>query len=106
MNNSKLNFLFIGSCLGSEIEGIPVLGNLLHFSLDIDWHTKVYAFDEKHYIVEEAFLDHENCKWSKNYFKVVKNTFNWNIEKEGNQIYLQNEEIKQKTKKFIVQKGL
>jgi len=97
MNETKLNFLFIGSCLGSEIEGTPVLGKLLHMNPDIDWHTKVYACDEEHLIVEEAFLDHSECKWSKNYYKVLKNTFNWNIEKEGNQIHLQNEEVEQKT---------
>jgi len=82
--NTELNFLFIGKCLGHEIEGTPKLGKLIHVILDLDWHTKVYLCDDKYYIVEEAFLDHENCKWEKNYYRALKKTFNWNIELEGN----------------------
>jgi len=102
MTITELNFLFIGRCLGRLIEKTPELGKLLHMSADVDWHTKVYDYTLDEYIVEEAFLDHGSCRWEKQYYLVKKSTFSWNIEKEGNQNYLQNDIHKEK-KEFTLQ---
>lgn len=97
MTITELNFLFIGRCLGRFVEEKPILGKLLHQSVDIDWHTKVYNYNLDEYLVEEAFLDHENFKWQKAYYIVKKSTFNWDIEKEGNQTHVLEEEKEVKT---------